>query len=217
MKGWGIVIETASPSCQVGLLKEGEPVGGIRWDWPQTHGEELVLLTQQVLRQAGLRWNDIIYAVYHQGPGSHTGLRIGLTAIKAWALSFGWKVYAVPLLHILRKVAEEISSPQQLIFCAWQTRGERWYGQMWKGDTPIAPPELLLASEWKAKVPEEAFWVGNIPHVSGGVYLSEISWQAVAAAARHIPPLDTTEQILALMPLYFRPFFPTQRKKEPIA
>ncbi|MCX7606885.1 MAG: tRNA (adenosine(37)-N6)-threonylcarbamoyltransferase complex dimerization subunit type 1 TsaB [Bacteroidia bacterium] len=213
MKGWGLVIETAGPSCQVGLLRDGLPEGGIRWDWPQRHSEKLFLLVERVLAEGALRWGDVGYVVYHQGPGSHTGLRIGLTAVKAWALSLGWKVYAVPLMRVLYESGLHFFPPTSSIFTVWETRAEQWYGQLWEKGQPQGEAVLRLREEWEEILPPRVCWIGNRALLGReGVYLPEVSWMAVGAAAAAVSPAETTAEITALIPLYFRSFVPTQRK-----
>ncbi len=212
MKGYTLVLETAGPSCQVGLLKEGQVVGGVRWDWPRQHSEKLILLVQEVLEEAQLSWEGISGVVYHQGPGSHTGLRIGLAAVKAWALSLGWQVYPVPLLHVLKHLGGPWAG-EKALFCGWEARPGEWYGQLWRGSVPLTLPLVLPQADWLAQLPTDLVFVGNI-RLPGreGLYLSEVSWQAVAAAAASLSPLHEPTDIIALTPLYFRPFVPTQRR-----
>lgn len=212
MRGWGLVIETAGPSCQVGLLEEGQPVGGLVWDWPQQHSERLIWQTQQVLGIAGLDWASIRYVVYHQGPGSHTGLRIGLAAVKAWALSLGWAVYPVPLLRVLVWLGRTVGGGE-LVLGLWETRGGQAYGQLWRAGTPLASPGLHPLAVWEAETPAEALVVGNRPLPERkSLYVPHIRWPWVAACAAEVEPLQDPLALSALVPLYFRPFLPTQRK-----
>lgn len=212
MNGYSLVLETAGASCQVGILREGNPLGGLRWDWPRQHGEQLILLVQRVLEKERLGWRDISAVVYHQGPGSHTGLRIGLAAVKAWALSLGWAVYAVPLLRVLERLGRPWAGTAGL-FCGWEARPGEWYGQLWQGEKPLHSPVLRSQVDWMAHLPPDANYVGNI-RLPGreGLYLSEISWMAVAAAAKDTAPLQQPAEIIGLTPLYFRPFVPTMRR-----
>lgn len=213
MKGWTLVLETAGPSCQVGLLKEGEPVGGIRWDWPLQHAERLIVLVQQVLEQVGLTWREIGQVIYHQGPGSHTGLRIGLAAVKAWALSLGWAVYPVPLMRVLWHIGRGVAEPSQPIFTFWASRPGQWYGQFWRGGTPEEEATVAEASQWLKRLTPATLWVGNVGIPTQiGVYMPEVSWREVGRAAEGIAPLTAPEEIGALIPLYFRPFVPTTRR-----
>lgn len=209
MQGWGLVIETAGPSLQVGLLEEGEPAGGIRWDGKNQHGEKLIPLTQRLLWEYRLSWQTIRFVVYHQGPGSHTGLRIGLSAVKAWALSLGWAVYPVPLLRILHTIAGERGADGD-IFTFWVARPGEWYGQLWQNGFASSPPALLPIEEWRSTA-RDTYWIGNSPEAH--YYITELPWQAVARAARSLTPLQRSEEIMMLTPLYFRAFIPTQRKK----
>lgn len=207
MDSWGLVIETAGASLQLGLIKDGEIVGGLRWDRPHQHSEKLIPLTKMLLAEMGIRWGDVRYAIYHQGPGSHTGLRIGLAAVKAWALSLGWKVYPVPLLWVLYHQARRYHQADR-VFTFWEARRGEWYGQIWQNALTISP-QLRPASEWQVEA-ADAFWIGNSPLAH--YFIEEVSWMMVAQSAKELPPLTTPEAIIALTPLYFREFIPTQRK-----
>ncbi|MCX7764807.1 MAG: tRNA (adenosine(37)-N6)-threonylcarbamoyltransferase complex dimerization subunit type 1 TsaB [Bacteroidia bacterium] len=206
--GWGLVIETAGKDLQLGLLSDGKPVEGILCDEPNQHSEKLVVYVQQLLQKAALDWKEVRYAVYHQGPGSHTGLRIGLAAIKAWALSLNWAVYPVPLMRVLYERGRLENGNSGEIFTFWETRTDLWYGQLWSEKAP-SQAALLSRSEWEKRV-AQALWVGN--HPSAHYYVEKLPWSWIAHAARTVQPLTTKESIIGLVPLYFREFIPTQRK-----
>jgi tRNA threonylcarbamoyl adenosine modification protein YeaZ len=213
MEGWGLVIETAGPSCQVGLLKEGTPIGGIVWDWPQRHSEKLISLVQLVLETEKLSWDQIRYAVYHQGPGSHTGLRIGLAAVKAWALSLGWEIYPVPLMRVLARIGQKKIPSEAPFLCLWETRNGQAYGQWWRGADPVQEPVLRPLTEWTQEVSGNTWIVGNVLlSPASNVHIATPSWQDVGKAATGVVPLRSSEAISGLVPLYFRPFIPTQRR-----
>ncbi|MCS6895783.1 MAG: tRNA (adenosine(37)-N6)-threonylcarbamoyltransferase complex dimerization subunit type 1 TsaB [Bacteroidia bacterium] len=209
MDGWGLVVETASASLQLGLLKDKVPFIGVRWDADYQHGEKLVVLTQQLIHEAGIEWRDIQYVVYHQGPGSHTGLRIGLTAVKAWSLSLGWHLYCVPLMYALYQWAAKVLPHRDRVFTFWETKKALWYGQLWNEGIAETTPMLLSAQEWAEKA-HDALWVGN--HPEARLYLEEISWKLIADAAHTLNPRTTPTEIAEAVPLYFREFIPTQRK-----
>ncbi|MCS7297422.1 MAG: tRNA (adenosine(37)-N6)-threonylcarbamoyltransferase complex dimerization subunit type 1 TsaB [Bacteroidia bacterium] len=208
MKKWGLVIETGGTSLQVGLLEGDTPVGGLRWDWPNQHSEKLIAAVCFLLKEAQLRWQDIQFAVYHQGPGSHTGLRIGLSAIKAWALSLGWQIYPVSLMQVLYWWGRERVSNANF-FTFWETRGQEWYGQLWNNGKP-EPPQLLPAQKWNEQAAGRV-WIGN--HPTAHLYIEEVRWQLFAKGVSQIPPLTSPEEIIGIVPLYFREFLPTQRKR----
>lgn len=202
------MLETAGSPLQVGLLREHEPYGGITWDFPLRQSEKIFFVAQLLLEEAGLQWRDIQGVIYHQGPGSHTGLRIGLAAVKAWALSLGWAVYAVPLLRVLHTFARAWRPHTEKYLLLWQSRPGEAYGQVWSATHPISEVALQPIPHWREKYPD-ALLVGNLPEAD--LPLSEIRWPLVAHAAHTLPPLPP-EEVLSLVPLYFRPFVPTQRK-----
>lgn len=202
------MLETAGSPLQVGLLRADEPYGGIIWDFPLRQSEKLFFVTQLLLEEACLGWRDIQGIVYHQGPGSHTGLRIGLAAVKAWALSLGWKVYAVPLLKVLHAIACMRRPQAQKYLLLWQSRPGEGYGQVWTPSYPVSEVALQPIAHWRAQYPDACI-IGNLPEADLPLY--EIRWDFVAHAAQMLSPLSS-EEVLSLVPLYFRPFIPTQRK-----
>ncbi|MCS7162679.1 MAG: tRNA (adenosine(37)-N6)-threonylcarbamoyltransferase complex dimerization subunit type 1 TsaB [Bacteroidia bacterium] len=206
---WKLVVETSGPSLQVGLLRDGEIEGGIRWDWPRRQAEYLITVVEQVLATSQLQWSDIQGVIYHQGPGSHTGLRIGLAAVKAWALSLGWAVYPVGLMEVLRVFAEAKGARAQRLFTFWESRPASWYGQLWEGGVPLTSPRLAPLAEWEA-LAQGAFWVGN--SLKARLPVWEVQWPMVAEAGLRTKALRQTAEIVALMPLYFRPFEPNRRR-----
>lgn len=89
-------IETATKVCSVALSKEGKLVQLQEIaDDQYSHGEQLTLLIQKVIDQEGIKISDLNAVSVSAGPGSYTGLRIGVSTAKGlcYALS-------IPLISI---------------------------------------------------------------------------------------------------------------------
>ncbi len=206
---WKLVLETGAESCQVGLLRGKEIEGGWRWDWPRAQVERLVWMAQAVLAQTGLSWSQLDGIIVNQGPGSHTGLRVGLSAAKAWALRWNLALYPVPLLRVLYTLGQEVFPDEKRLLTLWRARSQEAYGRLWEHAELAGVGEIQPLATWAASgVP----WVGNcvLKH-QPGIYVPEISWQQVARAATGVEPLQEPLSIASLVPLYFRPFVPTTR------
>mgnify|MGYP001068238973 CR=1 FL=1 len=207
---WRLVIETGGDSCQVGLMRGEEIVGGWRWDWPRRHAERLVWMVSEVLREGGLAWEEISGAAIMIGPGSHTGLRVGLAAVKAWALRWGWGIYPVPLLRVLYEIVRHHTGLERGILTLWQTRGEQAYGHLWNSPQQEGMGAIHPLSEWETVDAEIA--VGNVRLGPQWLYVPQVSWIAVGQASLGVEALTEPEAIVSLVPIYFRPFIPTVRK-----
>ena len=79
-------IETATKSCSVALSKNGNHMHCVEEHGDAfVHGERLALFIQQVLTEATVQSSDLSAISISAGPGSYTGLRIGVSmAIGTW-------------------------------------------------------------------------------------------------------------------------------------
>lgn len=76
-------LETASTNCSVSLAREGELVAIKEYNSPSfSHSEQLHLFISEVLEEAGVSLQQINAIAVSKGPGSYTGLRIGVSAAK---------------------------------------------------------------------------------------------------------------------------------------
>lgn len=206
---WRLVLETGAESCQVGLFWGAEVRGGFRWDWSRAHVERLVWMAESVLAEAGLSWSQLEGVVFNQGPGSHTGLRVGLSAAKAWALRWNLALYPVPLMRVLYQLGRAAFPEAGRFLTLWRARSHEAYGVVWQEGRAEGVGEVRPLAEWETlSLP----WVGNcMLRYSLGMYVEEVSWQQVGRAAVEVEPLREPMSLAALAPLYYRPFIPTKR------
>ena len=89
-------LETATTNCSVSLATNGEVVAIKELDTPNfSHSEQLHLFVQEVTEEAGVVLSDLDAVAVSKGPGSYTGLRIGVSAAKGLCFSLD-----VPLISI---------------------------------------------------------------------------------------------------------------------
>lgn len=75
-------IETATQVCSAALSANGETMACIDVDEPNVHASRLTLLVQELLQKTGLKVSDLSAVAVSKGPGSYTGLRIGVSTAK---------------------------------------------------------------------------------------------------------------------------------------
>ena len=100
-----LVLDTATPATVVGVLGAGGEVLERRHD-PQDgerpgHAAEVLSLAHDALVAAGIGWDDVTRVGAGVGPGSFTGLRIGVSTARALAQSAGAELVAVSTLEAL--------------------------------------------------------------------------------------------------------------------
>lgn len=97
-----INIETATTNCSVSIARNGELIVLREDNSPQySHAEQLHVFIQEALREASLSFKDISAIAVSKGPGSYTGLRIGVSAAKGLCFSLGLPLISVPTLEVL--------------------------------------------------------------------------------------------------------------------
>ena len=82
-------IDTATKACAVGLCHDGKILAEYKINMGMTHSEGLMPQLEQLLERTGVQKADIDLIAVSMGPGSFTGLRIGLAT--AEALAYAWK------------------------------------------------------------------------------------------------------------------------------
>jgi len=95
-------IETATTNCSVSLSKEGETLV-LKEDYNTnySHAESLHVFIEEVVKKANIQLSQINAIAVSKGPGSYTGLRIGVSAAKGLCFSLGIPLISVDTLESL--------------------------------------------------------------------------------------------------------------------
>lgn len=94
-------ITTSSPICGVAILDNFTPIKEIALNNGLTHSETLLPIIRQILNETNLTLNNIDLLVCDIGPGSFTGIRIGISTIKAFTDSLNIKTIGINALEAL--------------------------------------------------------------------------------------------------------------------
>jgi len=108
-------IETATKNCSVALAKDGQTILCKEIaEEGYSHAERLHVFIEEIIQEAGICFQDINAIAVSQGPGSYTGLRIGVSAAKGLCYALNIPLIAVDTLQVLAlqaKVAEGLIVP----------------------------------------------------------------------------------------------------------
>lgn len=99
-------IETSTSLCSVALHERGELCALAEIQEPGAHAEKLLQLVDGALEQAGISFGNLDAVAVSQGPGSYTGLRIGVSTAKG--IAYGMEI---PLIGINTLQAMAASQP----------------------------------------------------------------------------------------------------------
>jgi tRNA threonylcarbamoyladenosine biosynthesis protein TsaB len=100
-------IETATKNCSVALAKEGKTILCKEIaEEGYSHAERLHVFIEVVIKEAGITFQDLSAIAVSQGPGSYTGLRIGVSAAKGLCYALDIPLIAVDTLQVLASQAK---------------------------------------------------------------------------------------------------------------
>ena len=102
-----LCIETGTDICSVGIAREGEIVSMLESDKGRDHARKVGVFVDELLRSTGIAPDEIDAVAVGKGPGSYTGLRIGVSFAKGLCYGLQKPLIAVGSLDALVAVARE--------------------------------------------------------------------------------------------------------------
>jgi tRNA threonylcarbamoyladenosine biosynthesis protein TsaB len=179
---WILAVESATAETSVALLKGAEPVARRRAPVQQPTAETLLPAIDALLSEVGVGLADVEAFAVSIGPGSFTGLRIGLATVKGLAFGTDRPALAVPTLAALSRVAEPGSGP---VVAVLDARRDEVYAAGYQGGAPAAwLPEGVYAAEALAeRVPADCRLVGE-----GVVVVGQALRAALGSGVQLAPP-----------------------------
>lgn len=152
MKRTVLALETATHRCSVALLREAQVVVHLTLARPRAHAEWLVPLVAQALQYEHLLPTALDAVAVSKGPGSYTGLRIGVSTAKGLVFATGAALVGIPSLEALAASVAPQASPGDLVLPAFHARQEEVYAACWQAAPdetlrPVAPVAVLTPAD----------------------------------------------------------------------
>lgn len=102
-----LCIETGTDVCSVGIAKDGELLSLRESDEGRDHARKVGVFVDELLRETGIAPDDLDAIAVGKGPGSYTGLRIGVSFAKGLCYGLQKPLLAIGSLDALVEVARE--------------------------------------------------------------------------------------------------------------
>lgn len=96
-----ILIETSTSLCSTALVEDGKVVCERLSDEPRAHASKTALFVSEMLSEKGLKVSDCDAVAVSKGPGSYTGLRVGVSTAKGLCFGAGIPMISVGTLDTL--------------------------------------------------------------------------------------------------------------------
>lgn len=99
-----LLIETATQVCSVALAADAGIIAHRESEEANAHSSHLAPFIDEMLREAGLAMRDLDAVGVSSGPGSYTGLRIGVSSAKGICYALGIPLVAIPTLQSMAEL-----------------------------------------------------------------------------------------------------------------
>jgi len=96
-----LLIETATAVCSVALAVDGQTISVKEENGQNLHAGNLTLFIDEVVKKTGLKYSDLDSVAISKGPGSYTGLRIGVSTAKGLCYALEKPLIAIETLEMM--------------------------------------------------------------------------------------------------------------------
>jgi tRNA threonylcarbamoyladenosine biosynthesis protein TsaB len=208
-------IETCTLPGEVALASESGTVASFALPAGQKPTASLVPVIQQLCQKVGWELRDLTLVGVDIGPGSFTGVRVGLTCAKVIAFATGAPLATARSLDVIARNATwngpiEVAidaARSQVFACKYQPAPTQW--------APCSPPRIVNATEWAESLTPQTLATGPAltkyrsiipPYVT---IADESTWWPRASTVLEIGLSQAQQQLpfnfFTLEPLYLRP------------
>jgi tRNA threonylcarbamoyladenosine biosynthesis protein TsaB len=144
---WILAVDASLGPCSVAVLRAGEVLAFLEEITPQTQAKRLVLMMEEALAAAGCGYADLDAIISTVGPGTFTGLRIGLAAARGIGFAASKPVFGATTLVTAALAATD--APQAFTVTLNAGKGEVYHQSFTRtpfaasGDAGLSAPEEL--------------------------------------------------------------------------
>ncbi len=160
-------LDSAGPVAALAIVAGGRVLSEIAHS-AASHGAELPAAVEELPRQAGMGLRDVRGIAVGIGPGSFTGLRVGLSYVKGLAMALGCSLVGVPTFDAAALKALEhfpSASPQTVVCTVSDARKGEVYAGLYRivsdGLEKVAEPSVLSLQRLVLQLPADAILAGD--------------------------------------------------------
>ena len=139
-----ILIETSTALCSVALAEDGKVTAYRESSAPKAHASLTAVFVQEVLEERGVKLADCDAICVSKGPGSYTGLRVGVSTAKGLCFGSGKPLVAVGTLDTLVAQAGDVAG---IVIPMIDARRMEVYSAVFENGTQITETTPVIVDE----------------------------------------------------------------------
>ncbi|MCX7020822.1 MAG: tRNA (adenosine(37)-N6)-threonylcarbamoyltransferase complex dimerization subunit type 1 TsaB [bacterium] len=161
-----ITLATATRRGGAALFENGEPVARREIAPTETGGARLLSAARDCLEETGLTWKNLTAVAVALGPGSFTGIRVGLATALGLVESLGLKLIGVGSLDCIARGAKGELREGETVCATLPAGAGLYYAQLFRNGEPLGGCGLVAACGLKRRYPAGAY-IGADLEVAG--------------------------------------------------
>lgn len=182
-----VALDTAAEYGSIALVENGVTVEEVELHAPDGFGHILFQQVQRLMERHGWRYEMVAGFAAAAGPGSFTGVRIGLAAVKGLAEAAGARAAAVSTLRAMASFGTAALRAPVL-----DARRGEVYGALYRADLePVGAETVGPLDRWLAGLPEGAEVLSPTPELAAGRTVTKTPRALAAAVGRLAGPALT--------------------------
>lgn len=206
-----LIFETSTHRGQIGLAEEDRLIAERTFDDSRRHARDLVPGVRDLMAERGWQPRDLTGVMVSQGPGSYTGLRVGLMSAKTLAYVLGCELIGVPTFEAL---ARQVPADLEAVDVIADAQQDKIYVQRFANGAEVEPLRIVALAEFLKDRDPAVWWAGPglagfAPRLAGMRLTPEACWMPTAAsvliAGRQRWSRGIRDDAMALEPIYHRP------------
>ena len=197
-----LAVDTTSQIATAALFRGESLIAEMEADPTKKHAETVLPMIDSLFEKSGVSISDVDLFAVDIGPGSFTGVRIGVSLVNAMAFALGRKIIAVDALRTLYEASGE---PDKPVCALIDARNGNAYAALYQAEKIVIEPDAVVTKEWLPRVPEDAILIGDL--VAERKTYPRAAYVGRAARKMLQTAADQTE------PLYLRPSQAERLKK----
>lgn len=207
-----LACDTTQSACSVALRKDGDVVTRLV-EMTRGHAEALMPMIEQICAETNTPFDTLQRLAVTNGPGTFTGVRVGLSAMRGLALALNIPLCVMGTLEAMAAATKHSDKAADTpLIIAVDARRDTYYTQAFAADgTPLTAPQALSLAALMQVIPDGRVRVGGTgleavqaaggarfvsaeiatyPHARDLIYLAEaMSDEAWAAQSPHPEPI----------------------------
>ncbi len=156
-----LAIDTATPSASAALVQDGHILAECSAQGQKNHSELLLQMIDRLFDWSGSGRTTVDLLAVSTGPGSFTGLRVGISTAQGMAFALDRPLAGIPTLDVIaaQSAAGELISPMidarklQVYAALYRSRG--------RDVMQVRPPAVLAPESWVQNLPGPAVLIGT--------------------------------------------------------